>query len=189
MSSHAAKVHSTLEGKNRENPDKITPNNHAHRTQTQFLASPLDVGVVGDGSDSLGGVALLGDEVTAAGANGLALQVDVDTLLLGLTLLDGVLLDTVDELLTGARVLNVLDADVDALLDVAVVDALVKKDTDRGLGDVVDNASLAVEDFVGHTVQRSVFCSDSSQTVGGSRFRSANRCAGGRRKFGCTDPF
>lgn len=159
VSSHAAKVHSTLEGKNGGNPDKKTPNNHAHRTQTQFLASPLDVGVVGDGSNSLGGVALLGDEVAAARADGLALQVEVDALLLSLALLDGVLLDTVDELLTGAGVLDVLDADADALLEVAVADALVQEDTDRGLGDVVDNASLAVEDLVGHTVQQSIPCS------------------------------
>lgn len=156
VSSHAAQIHSALEGKNGCNPDKKTPNNHAHRTQTQLLASPLDVGVVGNGGNSLRGVALLGDEVAAAGADGLALEVDVDALLLGLTLLDGVLLDTVDELLTGAGVLDVLDADVDPLLDVAVADDLVQEDTDRGLGDVVDNASLAVVDLVGHTVQQSI---------------------------------
>lgn len=88
------------------------------------------MGVVGDGSNGLGGVTLLGDEVSATGTDGLALQVEVDALLLGLTLLDGVLLDTVDELLTGAGVLDVLDADADALLDVAVADALVQEDTD-----------------------------------------------------------
>lgn len=112
----------------------------------------LDVGVVGDRGDSLGGVTLEGDEVAGAGANSLALQVDVDTLLLGLLLLEGVLLDTVDELLTGAGVLDVLDADIDALLDVAVVDLLVDDDTDGRLGDVVDNTGLTVEDLVGHAI-------------------------------------
>lgn len=167
VSSHAAKIHSTRSGvKTESNPDKRTPNNHAHRTQTQFLASRLDVGVVGDGDNGLRNVAGGGDEVTLTGANSLALQVDVDTLLLGLTLLDGVLLNTVDELLAGAGVLDVLDADVDALLDVAVVDTLVQEDTDGGLGDVVDNAGLAVVDLVGHTVLTVNFsCSFSSQIV------------------------
>ena len=109
------------------------------------------MGVVGDRSNSLGGVTLEADDVAGAGADRLALQVNVDALLLGLLLLEGVLLDTVDELLTGAGVLDVLDADVDTLLDVAVVDTLVDDDTDGGLGDVVDNTSLTVEDLVGHT--------------------------------------
>lgn len=110
------------------------------------------MGVIGNGDDGLGGVAGGGDEVAVTGTDGLALQVDVDTLLLGLALLDGVLLDTVDELLTGAGVLDVLDADVDALLEVAVADALVQEDTDGGLGNVVDNTGLSVVDLVGHTI-------------------------------------
>lgn len=153
VSSHAAKIHSTLSGvKTESNPDKKTPNNHAHPNPDPFLASRLDVGVVGDGDNGLGDVAGGGDEVTLTGLDSLALQVDVDTLLLGLTLLDGVLLNTVDELLTGAGVLDVLDADVDALLEVAVVDTLVQEDTDGGLGNVVDNAGLTVVDLVGHTI-------------------------------------
>ena len=111
------------------------------------------MGVVGDGNDGLGLVTGLLDEVGLAGADSLALQVDVDTLLLGLTLLEGVLLDTLDEVLAGAGVLDVLDADADTLLEVAVVDLLVEDDTDGGLGDVVDDTGLTVVDLVGHTVQ------------------------------------
>lgn len=111
------------------------------------------MGIVGDGDDGLGLVASLLDEVGLTGTNGLTLQVDVDTLLLGLALLDGVLLDTLDEVLAGAGVLDVLNADADTLLEVAVVDLLVEDDTDGGLGDVVDDTGLTVVDLVGHTVQ------------------------------------
>lgn len=115
------------------------------------------MGVVGDGHNGLGDVVAEADGVSLTGTNGLTLQVNVDTLLLGLTLLEGVLLDTVDELLTGAGVLDVLNADVDALLDVAVVDTLVQEDTDGGLGHVVDDTGLAVVDLVGHTISTCQF--------------------------------
>jgi hypothetical protein len=111
------------------------------------------VGVVRDRSDRLGEVVGGSDNVSLTGLDGLALQVHVDTLLLGLALLDGVLLDTVDELLAGAGVRNVLNADVDALLEVAVADALVDDDTDGALCDVVDNTGLAVVELVGQTAE------------------------------------
>lgn len=85
------------------------------------------------------------------GLNSLSLQVQVDALLLSLTLLDGILFDTVKELLAGAGVGDVLDTDVQTLLEVAVADALVDDDTDGGFGDVVDNAGLAVVVLVGQT--------------------------------------
>lgn len=117
--------------------------------------------VVWDGGDGLGEVALDADHAGVARHSGLSLQVQVDALLLSLALLDGVLFDTVDELLTGAGVLNVLDANVDALLEVAVADTLVDDDADGGLGHVVDNTSLAVVELVGHTAECNVSAIDS----------------------------
>ena len=109
------------------------------------------MGVVRDGSDRLGEVLGGLDDVGFTGLNSLSLQVQVHTLLLGLALLDGVLLDTVEELLSGAGVGDVLDTDVEALLEVAVADTLVDDDTNGGLGDVVDDTGLAVVVLVGKT--------------------------------------
>jgi hypothetical protein len=102
------------------------------------------VGVVGDRCDALGLVLLSADGAGLAGLVGLALEEDGGALLLGLALLLGVGLDADDELLAGAGEADVLDAEVDALLDVAVADLLVDDDTDSGLGDVVDDTSLSV---------------------------------------------
>lgn len=108
----------------------------------------LNVGVVGDGSDALGLVVLGGDGALLAGLVSLALKEDGGAVSLGLALLLGVGLDAEDELLTGAGEADVLDAEVDTLLDVAVADLLVDDDTDSGLGHVVDDTSLAVEVLV-----------------------------------------
>jgi hypothetical protein len=117
------------------------------------------VGVVRDGSDRLGEVLGGLDDVGVTGLDGLSLQVQVDTLLLSLALLDGVLLDTVDELLTGAGMGDVLDTDVEALLEVAVANTLVDDDADGGLGHVVDDTGLAVVVLIGKTaaIQYSFF--------------------------------
>lgn len=53
-------------------------------------------------------------------------------------------LHAVEELLPALGVPDVLDAEVDALLDVAVPDDLVHDDTDGGGRHVVDNACAAV---------------------------------------------
>lgn len=108
-------------------------------------------------SKGLWGVSFQAHYSGLTGTDGLSLQVDVDTLLLGLALLDCVLLDTVEELFSGSGVVDVLDADVHSLLDVSVADALVDYDTNGGFGDVVYNAGLSVEVLVWHTRKRKRF--------------------------------
>jgi hypothetical protein len=142
--------------KEKEQNTPLFPPTIQHRNPHAYN---LNVGVVRDGSDRLGEVLGGLDDVGVTGLDGLSLQVQVNTLLLSLALLDGVLLDTVDELLTGAGVGDVLDTDVEALLEVAVADTLVDDNTDGGLGHVVDDASLAVVVLVGKTaaIQYSFF--------------------------------
>lgn len=48
-----------------------------------------------------------------------------------------------------------LDPDVDSLLDVPIADSFVDDDPDRGLGNVIDDSSFAVVDFVRHAVEMS----------------------------------
>lgn len=114
----------------------------------QHPKNPLDGGLVGDRSNVLWLVVLGADGASLTWLRWLSLQVDVLASLLGVSLLSSVGLDTGQELVTRTRVLDVLDTDVDALLDVAVADLAVEDDTDGGLGDVVDNTSLSVVDLV-----------------------------------------
>lgn len=104
--------------------------------------------VVWDGRNALGLVVLCADGAGLAGLDGLALEEQVGTLLFALALLGGVVFYAVDELLTRAGLVDVLDAHVDTLLNVAVADLLVEDDADGGLGHVVDDTGLAVKVLV-----------------------------------------
>ena len=88
------------------------------------------------------------------------------TVNLGLGLEGGVGLDTADELLAGAGERDVLNAEVDALLDVAVLNLLVDDDTDGGLGNVVDDTSLSMVNLVWHTMAKISMLSLDVQTRG-----------------------
>lgn len=88
----------------------------------------------------------------STGKGGLTLDLDSGAISLSLGLGRGVLLHPAQEAVSGSRRADVLDAEVDTLLDVSVLDLLVDNDTDSGLGDVVDDTGLAVVDLVGHTV-------------------------------------
>ena len=80
--------------------------------------------------DTLRVVVLRGDCPCFPGHRGLALQMHVYTLGLRLLHLPGVLLNTRQEVFTRAGQADVLDADVNALLDVAIADLLVEDDAD-----------------------------------------------------------
>lgn len=122
---------------------------HNSTNHPQYTITPLDVGVVCDRCNRLGLVVLGADGPLLSRLDGLPLEVHLLAALLGLALLGSVLLHSDQELLTGTGKTDVLDADVDALLDVAVADLLVEDDTNGGLGDVVDDTGLAVVDLEG----------------------------------------
>ena len=84
----------------------------------------------------------------------LPLQKHVDALSLRLLLLARVVFYSIDEFLSRSGEGDVLDAHVNSLFDVAIADTLVDDHADGGFGDVVDDASFAVVDFVRHTVLR-----------------------------------
>jgi len=82
----------------------------------------------------------------------LSLQLLLLSTRLGHLLLLRIRLDALQEVLARAGQAHVLDAYVDALLEVAVADWLVENHADGGFGDVVDDAGLAVVVFVWHTL-------------------------------------
>lgn len=115
----------------------------------------LDGGLVGDRRQGLGaGLLGEGDAPCLAGKSSLTLDLDGGALGLSLGLGRGVLLHPAQEAVSGSRRADVLDAEVDTLLDVSVLDLLVDDDADGGLGNVVDDTGLSVVNLVGHTVVR-----------------------------------
>jgi hypothetical protein len=71
---------------------------------------------------------------------------------LGFLLLLSVGLDTVQEFLTALGVSDVFNTDINTLFNVAVTNDLVNNNTDRGLGNVVDDTSTTNLKF-------SIYCS------------------------------
>lgn len=120
----------------------------AYPTQPFFLNRSL----VRERGDGLGRDVGQGDGAGLTGHEGLTLDLDSGAGGAGGLLLLGVLLDTAEEVVARARGLDVLDADVQALLEVAVVYLFIDNNTDRRFGDVVDDTSLAVVNLEGHTL-------------------------------------
>ena len=127
---------------------------HSSPSPCPFFFVPLNRSLVRQRSERLRRVVSQRDCAGVTGLSGLTLDLDGGAGGGGILLLLGVLLDSAQEVVSAAGGLDVLDLDVDALLDVATPDLLVDNDTDGALGDVVDNASLAVVDLVGHTNER-----------------------------------
>ena len=172
-------------------PVKSTPKNHPYPILRSTNTTPpprLDRCLVRDGCDALRYVVLHADRPRLTGHRWRPLHGLGNALLLGLLLLGEVLLDTLEEVFPGAREADMLDADVDALLDVSVADLSVaagllgravlridsrgqnvQNDTDGGLGHVVDDTSLAVVDLVGHTLLHGTCPSVSLCPVNSSR--------------------
>ena len=95
-----------------------------------FNNPPLNRGLVRHRRNALR-LLLSTDRVRLPRLRRLPLQEHRLALRLGLLPLPRVLLDAVEELLARARMAHVLDADVDALLDVPVADLLVENDSHR----------------------------------------------------------
>ena len=112
----------------------------------------LDESFVWNWSQSLWDVTLGGDNTGASWLSWLSLQLDGDTLSLGLSTLGSVGLDSVQELLSTLGVLDVFNSQADSLLDVSVTNDLVDDNTDSRLGHVVHNTSLTLVELVRHTL-------------------------------------
>merc|ERR1712072_957998 len=76
----------------------------------------------------------------------------LESLGLGLLFDNLVILDAGQELITALGVLDMLNAEVDALLNNTVTNTLVYSDTNGVGSDIVDNTSLAMVELVGHAL-------------------------------------
>jgi hypothetical protein len=103
-------------------------------------------------NNALWNVALEADRPGFPWHHWLTLKIHTCSIRLCLSLLLCVRLDPSQKLIARPGVLDVFDAEVDTLLDVTVADLLVQDDANSGLGNVVDDASLAVVDLVRHTL-------------------------------------
>lgn len=106
-----------------------------------------DLPLTRPGGKGLGNVVVDGNNPSLSGLSGESLEENVLALLLGLLLLGGVRLDTVEELLSALGVTDVLNSDVDTLLHVSAVNNLVDDHTNSSGGDVVNDTGLAVVDY------------------------------------------
>ena len=112
--------------------------------------------LVRDRSQELGLVIFSGDYMGFAGLDRVSLAgSSLHAARLGLLLLDLVGVDSVEEVLSALGVLDVLQADVDALGEDLAAHALVDHHTHGALGHVEHAAGLAVVGLVGHALLES----------------------------------
>lgn len=97
--------------------------------------------LVWDWSNSNWFAAATRDKVSLTWLSGLTLEADLLASGLGGSFGGGVLLHATKEIVTALGVADVLNANVDALLDVAVADALVDDDANCRFGHIIDNTS------------------------------------------------
>lgn len=100
------------------------------------------------------------DEMSLTRLGRLSLEIDDDTLLLGVLLQLVVFLQTIQKVLATGRVLDVLNADVDLLGDHAGAHTFVDDDADGMFGDIVHPTSLTVVKLEGHTFVESTISLD-----------------------------
>ena len=84
--------------------------------------------------------------------DGDSLAVDLGSLCFSISLSGIVSFDTLSESLTGLRLADVFNSDVNSLGHNSTSNALVDNNTDGVLGHIEDLSSLSMVEFVGHTL-------------------------------------